>query len=312
VSDYQPRSQGGQPRPPEGWPSQPPASSGGQGQDQRRPQQPGFQPGRGSQQPGYQQGFQQPGFQQGFQQPGYQQQGYQQPSYSRPPARRRRRRWPIVLAVLVVIIVVVAVIGDQLARSYAQGKIADQIQSSASMSTKPSVSIKGWPFLTQVAARDLKEIDFSASNITASGSKVPVDIKVKATGVHVNSSFNGGTVDHITGDATIPFASASSALGLPGGTVALSADPSAGPNAVTASIDPIGSVTGTVKLTGPNEVTLTLDSGSGLGSIVSGLSGGSYHFTIPKLPSGLVVQSVGVDSQGITVQAAASNTTLSQ
>ena len=50
-----------------------------------------------------------------------------------------------------------------------------QIQSSG-LSAKPSVNIEGWPFLTQVAAHDVKAIDISANNVTASGSKVPVQL----------------------------------------------------------------------------------------------------------------------------------------
>src|SRR6202012_1486430 len=96
----------------------------------------------------------------------------------------------------------------------------DQIQTSADMSAKPSVSIEGWPFLTQVASKDLKAIDIKADNVTTSGGKLPVSFTAKAAGVHVNSSFDGATVDHITGQATITYASLNSylgqAIGIPG------------------------------------------------------------------------------------------------
>src|SRR5215472_4040247 len=88
VSDYQPR-------PPGGWPAQPPQSSGG-GQDRDRG---GYgQPGR----------FGQDGYgQDAFGQQGYGQQGgYGPPGRGRRP-RRRRRGW-IVLTVVVVVLLVLA------------------------------------------------------------------------------------------------------------------------------------------------------------------------------------------------------------
>ena len=85
-------------------------------------------------------------------------------------------------------------IADQVAKSVAENRIAQQIQSSG-LNTKPSVNIEGWPFLTQVAAHDIKAIDISANNVTTTGGKLPVDFTARATGVHPNSSFNGATVD---------------------------------------------------------------------------------------------------------------------
>ena len=51
---------------------------------------------------------------------------------------------------MLVVLLAIAGIGDQVAKAYAQNDIAQQVQS-AGLSAKPSVNIKGWPFLTQVA-----------------------------------------------------------------------------------------------------------------------------------------------------------------
>ena len=88
-------------------------------------------------------------------------------------------------------------------------------------STKPSVSIEGWPFLTQIAAHDLKAVDISANNVTTGGGKLPFSFTAKATGVHLNSVVQRrATVDHINGQATITYQSLDSylgtAIGLPG------------------------------------------------------------------------------------------------
>lgn len=212
---------------------------------------------------------------------------------------------------MVVVILAVAAIGDQVARSYAQGRIAEKIQTSANLSAKPSVSINGWPFLTQIAAHDVGTIDISAHDVTADSGKLPFSFVATATGVHLNSSFSGATVDRINGQATLPFSSVADLLGLPAGTLTFSADPAKGPDAVKADAG-IGSVTGTVSLASPNQIDVRLSSATGLASQLGGLSGNAIKIQIPTLPAGLVVRSVSVNSQGIVAAASATNTTLSQ
>jgi LmeA-like phospholipid-binding len=226
---------------------------------------------------------------------------------ARLPRRRRRRRPLIALTVVIVLILVILGVGDQVARATAQNRIAQQIEQSG-LNAKPSVTIEGWPFLTQVLAHDLKTIDISASNVTADSGKLPFSFTAKATGVHLNSSFNGATVDHINGQATLPFSSVASLF--PIGGVTLSADPAGGPDAVKADAGIAGSVTGTVKQTSPSKITITLNSASGIAAVFSQLSSNSVTVTIPQLPAGLVVRSVSVNSQGIVATASASHTTL--
>lgn len=229
-------------------------------------------------------------------------------SYGR-PRRRRRGRW--IALITLVVLAVIAFVADQVARSYAQNTIASNIQSSSGMPVKPSVSIEGFPFLTQLAARDLRVIDISASNVPA-GKITVTSIKAKATGVHISSGFNGATVDQINGTAFITFASLQKALGLQG-VATIGADPADGPNAVKLSAGPIGAVTGKVEVTGPNQVTVQMQSLSGLGSLFGGaVPGSTQTFQIPKLPAGLVVRSISVTDQGIVGTASAQNTMLSK
>jgi hypothetical protein len=216
-----------------------------------------------------------------------------------------------VLTVVVVLIVAILGIGDFVAKAAAENTIAQKVQSSG-LSAKPSVNIEGWPFLTQLAAKDIKVIDISGNNVTANGSKVAFDFTAKATGVHLSSlsSSASATVDNINGQATLPFSSVAGLLPISG--VTLTADPADGPNAVKADLGIAGSVTGTVKLTDPSHIVISLNSASGLASALGSVAGQSYTIDIPKLPAGLVVRSVRVDSQGIVATASASNTTLSQ
>jgi hypothetical protein len=275
VSDYQPRPQGG-------WPTQPPRDDAGRG-------------GHGQTDYGYGPGS-------------YDQATYGQDA-GRPP-RRRRHRHPLAwLVVVLVVILAIAGIGDQVAKAYAQNDIAQQVQQSG-LSAKPSVNIEGWPFLTQVLGHDLKTVDISANNVTANGSKVAFNFTAKATGVHLNSSFNGATVDQINGQALLPFSSVAGLLPVSGATV--SADPADGPNAVKADLGIAGSVTGTVKQSGTSQIVIALNSTSGVASILGSASGNALTIDIPKLPAGLVVRSVTVTNQGIVATASAGNTTFTQ
>jgi LmeA-like phospholipid-binding len=256
-----------------GWPTQPPAGGYGQGNGQ------GYGPTAQMQQP---------------------------------VRRRRRRRHPLIaLTVVVVVLLVILGVADQVAKGYAQNRVAQQIQQQSGLSAKPSVTIEGWPFLTQVLAHDLKTVDISASNVRADSGKLPFDVTAKATGVHLNSSFTGATVDHINGQAVVPFSSVATLV--PGaGAATITADPADGPNAVKVNLGAAGSVTGKVKLASPSKVAITLTSASGLASLFSQLSGDAITITIPQLPAGLVVRSVSVTSQGIVATASASNTTLTE
>jgi hypothetical protein len=223
------------------------------------------------------------------------------------PRRRRRGRGWIVLAVALAVLAVLFVIADQVAKAYAQNMIASKIQSSAGLSSKPSVTIEGFPFLTQLAARDLRTVDISASNVQENKLDI-TSIKATATGVHINSGFSSATVDHISGTAFISFASLESAAGVQGATI--TADPSAGPNAVNVGVGPF-TATGQVTQTSPSQITVKMDS---LGGIASSLIGSlpDYVIQVPKLPAGLQVRGVRVVSQGIDINASARSTALSQ
>jgi len=230
--------------------------------------------------------------------------------YGRPPRRRRRRGW-IALLVTLIVLAVLFFVGDNVARSYAQNMIASRIQTSDGLAQKPSVTIQGFPFLTQLAARDLKVVDVSASNVQAG--KVDItSIKATATGVHLNSGFSSATVDNINGTAFISFASVEQALGVQG-VATITADPAAGPDAVKLSAGAIGSITGKVEVTGPNKVQIQMGSLTGLAALLGGVAPiPTQTIQIPKLPAGLVVRSVSVTSQGVVATASAQNTTLSQ
>ncbi|MGH3167698.1 MAG: LmeA family phospholipid-binding protein [Trebonia sp.] len=229
----------------------------------------------------------------------------------------RRRRHPVrrsVIALFVFIVVVaVLIIGDRVANAIAENDIADQVQTSG-FPVKPSVTITGFPFLTQVAAHDIHQINISASNVPAGPIQLS-SVKATATGVHLNSSFNGGTVDQINGTVLVTFAELASA-GTGGGSSAVTIS-AAGSDKVAISAGGVALGDAQVSITGSNRVTVKpLGSGGVVSGIVSAIGGGTsfsgFSFTVPKLPAGLQLKSISVSSAGVQITASAHDTQLSQ
>ncbi|WP_300607493.1 DUF2993 domain-containing protein [Trebonia sp.] len=307
----QPAQQAPQGFQPGGWPDQPgqPGQPAGVGQapppgdwppqqypPQQYPSQPGWPPQPG---PGAMPGGQLPQGRRG-------QAGYPD---GRPRRRHRGRRWVMALFTLIVVLILL-VIGDRVANAVAENEMADQFVKNG-FPVKPSVDITGFPFLTQLIAHDLRQVDISASEVPAGPVNI-TSIKATVTGLHINSSFNGGTASHVSGTAFVSFADLADGFGAGTGTgITLSQD---GPDQVkiTAGIGPLSDTeVATVTQTGPSTISVqVVNSGSLLGGLLSSL--GPFSFSIPKLPEGLQITHLAVTPQGLTVSVAANNVPLTQ
>jgi DUF2993 family protein len=295
---------------------------------QGSPARPTFTPSPGNQSgQGYPSG---PGFPSGQ---GYQQdqdypgnQGYQGPpgaptypanqgfppaqGYQGPPARerRRRRRWPWI-TVLVIVLVLVG--GDFAAKAYAEDQMASQVQSSLALSGKPNVTIQGFPFLTQAAARTFNTVDVNASNETAGpGGQLQIaSLTATLHGMHIHGT-NSATVDQFTASALVTFTALAHAGGIPQGITLAPA----GPNQLKATVDILGfSSDATAKVTqvGNDKINVKITDFAGVPAQVLG-NLTDFTFSIPKLPAGVKIQSVSVTQQGLRITATGQNTTLSQ
>jgi hypothetical protein len=236
-------------------------------------------------------------------------QAYQGPP---PRRRRRRRRWPLIT---LIVIIVVLVVGDRAAKAYTENQMASQIQTSLGLSGKPNVSIQGFPFLTQLAARDFRTVNVNASNetITASsaGSGLLKIANLTATlhGMHING-LNSATIDQFNASALINFTALGNVGGIPQG-ITLSAD---GPNQIKADVS-IGPLSETaiaqVTRTGSNQINVKIVHADGIPvDLLGNLA--NFSFSIPKLPAGVTIQSISVTQQGLLITAAGQNTTLNQ
>jgi len=213
------------------------------------------------------------------------------------------------------VIVVVLVVGDRAANAYTENQMASQIQSSLGLSGKPDVTIQGFPFLTQLAARDFRTVDVNASNETikasSAGSGLLEIASLTATlhGMHIHG-LNSATIDQFNASALINFTALGNVGGIPQG-ITLSAD---GPNQIKANISlgPLSdTATAQVTRTGSNQINVKVIDFGGIPADVLG-SLANFSFSIPKLPAGVTIQSISVTQQGLRITAAGQNTTLSQ
>jgi hypothetical protein len=217
----------------------------------------------------------------------------------------------------IIVLVILLVIGDRVALAITENAFASQFQSQG-VPVKPSVDIEGFPFLTQLAAKDFKKVDISATNIPVSlptgGSIAITSVHATINGLHISgfSSSANAKVDHITATAFISFGALAAAGDLGGTGITVT---QAGPNTlkITAGIGGVFSDTEEAQITqtGPQTISIkVLDNGGALGGVLS--SFGSFSFTLPKVvPASLRITGLTLNSQGLTVSAAASNATFS-
>ncbi len=84
-------------------------------------------------------------------------------TYQAPPGQGRRRGHGLRNTIIVLVALLIVLVGiDRLAVFYVQGRIASQIQKQG-FPSKPTVSIKGFPFLTQVVSRSFQDVQAARS-----------------------------------------------------------------------------------------------------------------------------------------------------
>jgi LmeA-like phospholipid-binding len=218
-----------------------------------------------------------------------------------------------VIAIVVLIVILLAL--DFGARAFAEQKLASEIQQHG-FPKKPSVSIAGFPFLTQVISRNLDKVTLNSSNINENPLRIS-KVSAVMTGIHLNSGYTSGTVRQLTGSVLVTFPALAQTL--------------------DSQIGPLGSLVGASGLTlsqaGPHEVkanlSLIITSGSAVwrisrvsgqklrvrlvssSNIPSSLLGQLRDFTIkiPQLPLGVQIDTVAVTPDGLTGQISGHNLT---
>ncbi|MFJ1732527.1 DUF2993 domain-containing protein [Streptomyces sp. NPDC088254] len=116
-----------------------------------------------------------------------------------------------ILLVVVVILGGLFVIADRLAVNFAEDETAEKLKANEGLATTPEVSIKGFPFLTQVAGGELDDVEVGIKDYEATagtgGEKIRIqDLQANMKGVAFSSDFSSATAADATGSASISYA----------------------------------------------------------------------------------------------------------
>ncbi|UUU23171.1 LmeA family phospholipid-binding protein [Streptomyces sp. DSM 40750] len=117
------------------------------------------------------------------------------------------------LRILVIVAVILGglfVVADRVAVGFAEDEAAEQLKTSEGLATTPEVSIKGFPFLTQVASGELDDVEIGIENFEASTGNADesiriADLRANMRGVAFSSDYSSATAASATGTATIAY-----------------------------------------------------------------------------------------------------------
>ncbi len=243
------------------------------------------------------------------------------------------RRGVRILIVAVVVLAGLFVAADRVSVAYAQSRAARRIQSGQGLTRRPAVSIKGFPFLTQVLARRLTEVTVTATDVetgagatesgTGDGRLRLAELTADLHGVELKGGFTGFVADRATGTALVSYADLSAAA--PDGVkVSYGGHGSSGKSRVkvtgSLSLPVLGtvrrSVTSTVDVTGGDTVSLHADSIPDAGTIpgLEHLVRSRIDFSrrLSGLPSGITLDSVRATPSGVRISLTGRHVTLSR
>jgi hypothetical protein len=210
-----------------------------------------------------------------------------------------------ILLVLAVVLGVLFVAADRLALWFAESQAADKAQQSQGFTSKPDISIKGFPFLTQVAAKKLDDVQITAKGIEAGtgGRTLRIDrFSADLRGVRLSGNFSSAVADTADGTVLITYADLSKAVP-PGITVAYGGNGKVKLSALSFST--------TVDVTLTNGKTVRLGNPTGLPAEVRSLLGSGLSWDLSGLPSGIELKSAAATPEGIQVVARGTNVVLS-
>ncbi|MFE9597003.1 DUF2993 domain-containing protein [Streptomyces hokutonensis] len=119
-----------------------------------------------------------------------------------------------ILLTVVVILGVLFVVVDRVAVYFAQDEAAGKVQTSENLASAPDVSIKGFPFLTQVASGELDDVElgiktYEATTANTSGGGTSTiridDLKADMKDVKFSNGYSSATAASATGSASIAY-----------------------------------------------------------------------------------------------------------
>lgn len=226
-----------------------------------------------------------------------------------------------VLLVIAVIFGGLFVAADRVAVNLVEDKAADKIRASQGLDKAPDVTIKGFPFLTQVAGRDLTEVDAELGGIEAKaeGHTLRIDqLSAQFHDVALTSDYMSiESAASATGSARISYADLTKAAG--GGVKITFAGEKDGRSQVKISPNvPVlssMSVTGSISVVGGNTVRLRADGLPTMCKVLPGCESKvraqtDHDWKLDQLPANLKLDKVTTLADGISISASGTNVKL--
>ncbi|MFV0129152.1 DUF2993 domain-containing protein [Streptomyces sp. HMX112] len=213
-----------------------------------------------------------------------------------------------ILLITAVVLAGLFVAADRLAVNYAESEAADRIRASQGLATTPDVSIRGFPFLTQVLGRELDQVDIAVTGVeaTAGGRKVRVgEMNAELRQVRLEGDFSRAVARSASGTARISYPD----LGAASGEDVTLGHGGDGKVKVTGSVEVFGrtitrSVLSSVSIVGGDTIRVRADEVPGEG--IPGLEDmvrqrTDFDRQIGGLPAGLKLRKVEARPDGVTV-----------
>lgn len=118
--------------------------------------------------------------------------------------------------IVIVVLGLLFVAADRVALYLAQDEVAAKVQSSLDLPEEPEVSVRGFPFLTQLAGKNLRQVDLGVTGFEASvdGEKTIVDqLDLKLRDVELTNGYSDAVARHAEGSGLITYEELTRAYG---------------------------------------------------------------------------------------------------
>ncbi|MHC5701097.1 DUF2993 domain-containing protein [Streptomyces sp. PKU-MA01144] len=222
-----------------------------------------------------------------------------------------------ILLITAVVLGGLFVAADRLLLDYAEQEAAEKVKARQGYSGTTEVSIAGFPFLTQVAGKELERVDVTVRGVEASAGGRRVVITEMSAALHqvrLGSGFSSATATTATGTARISYADLAKAAD-EDVTLAYGGN---GKVKVTGSVDVAGrtltrGVVSTVSLVGGDTIRVRADEVPGEGiPVLENLIRRKTDFDreISGLPQGMTLEKVQAEEDGLVVTVSGRNVPL--
>ncbi|WP_441250826.1 LmeA family phospholipid-binding protein [Kitasatospora sp. McL0602] len=198
---------------------------------------------------------------------------------------------------------------DRVAVGVAEDQAADKLVSSGRLSSRPHVSIGGFPFLTQAVTGRLDDVRLSGEGVTATDGRERIALRsfsARLSGVEFDSGYSSATVRTGSGSGLVPYPDVARLLAGGGRPVELAY---AGPGKVKATLAGLPLGQGNVHSAG-NTITADGFQLQGVASLLGGAGGEALEarsVTLSYLPAGLGLASATPQPDGLLLTFQGSN-----